>query len=424
MPDVDSTSEGHANESIGQAAQMPSYLSVAPLNEKQRPATRSPPRTDKRLSRADSDGYGLTPEKMRRVTYGSSVERDAVTKSSAVQHFGETVQQAADSVFVDFKLSGIPPLPTSVGHQQGQATSVASLQGAGQTQLLATPVLRQSPTIHPQTYALSTGITLPFPEAVVDPERPCASQSEWAPAGQTGLSVPTEPSPKRSNGAPTRVPEGRQSLVTEASSASRTKHPFVATPTLMPYVNIDDVVRTIEDAHLSAGPISGYLRTVRYMSLQPALSHLKAAQLVRAVLSLAKRALVSMTADIHMRASSAAESLGRRFLVIEAFHRFLKVTGDSNPRLRKVWNDLLANIPTTYDREPWGTWDKIRAFQHELSQNLSSALELYKNGSSPSEEEIINLKRKLFCMELSPRCFRSPIWDLWREDDREFSGAP
>ncbi|CDJ49754.1 hypothetical protein, conserved [Eimeria brunetti] len=424
MPDVDSTSEGHANESIGQAAHTPSYLSVAPSSEKQLQAARSPPRTGKRLSTGDSDGYGLSPEKMRRATYGSSVERDAVTKSSAVQHFGETVQQAADSVFVDSKLSGIPPLPTSVGHQQGQATPVTSLQSAGQTQPVATPALQQSPTIHPQTSAPSTGITLPSPEAVVDPERPCASQSEWAPAGQTGLSASKEASPKRSNGALTRVPEGRQSLVTGASSASRTKHPFVATPTLMSYVNIDDVVKRIDDSDLPAGPISGYLRTVRCMSRQETLNHLDAEELVRAVMSLAKRALLYMTTDIQIRAALASETLGRRFLVVEAFHRLLRVTGDSNPRLRQLWRDLLANIPTTYDREPCAACSLQQAFQHELSQSLSSALALYKNGSSPSEEEIIDLKRKLFCMKFSPRCFRSPTWNLWREDDREFSGAP
>ncbi|CDI84527.1 hypothetical protein, conserved [Eimeria acervulina] len=59
----------------------------------------------------------------------------------------------------------------------------------------------------------------------------------------------------------------------------------------------------------------------------------------------------------------------------------------------------------------------------DAKELLSAALELYKRGSSPSEDEVLSIKRKLFCLEFSPRCFLRESWEVWRQDDRNFPGG-
>ncbi|KAL8435751.1 hypothetical protein Efla_001672 [Eimeria flavescens] len=51
-----------------------------------------------------------------------------------------------------------------------------------------------------------------------------------------------------------------------------------------------------------------------------------------------------------------------------------------------------------------------------LTKRLAAATELYKAGRRPSDEEILHLMRKLFCLPGAPGRFKEKIWDAWRQD--------
>ncbi|CDJ30798.1 LOW QUALITY PROTEIN: uncharacterized protein EMH_0061280 [Eimeria mitis] len=411
MPPVVSTSRGHAGTYMLQGLQTPSDLSGASSREKWHRAAGQ--YRGQRISHGDSDGWGPSPSKVQRRSCDSSEQTGAVTgavtESSAEQRLAQAVQQTTGTPSADDKLLESQGVPTPFAHEKNLTASTGDIQGVQQTQFSVRSVLQQSPTTPPETStAPPTGSATRTVTALADSEEASASEGVWVPGGQSGSFASAGPAPNGSGEASA----GSAALAVvqmlsgpEGESGPR-KHPFVRVPVLMPYVRVADISDKTPERGTSGGPIAVILRDVRNLCLKPALHICEANELVSAAIT-----------------SIATESLGRRFLVFNVFHTVLKLTGDSKPRLMKLWQDLIANVPTVYAQPSRNISSKRHRFQHELSHQLSAALESYKNGSSPSEDEILDIKRKLFCMEFSPRCFLRESWNLWRQDDKEFRGA-
>ncbi|CDI81770.1 hypothetical protein, conserved [Eimeria praecox] len=200
-------------------------------------------------------------------------------------------------------------------------------------------------------------------------------------------------------------------------------HPFTRLPKLDPDVRLQDItVRALEewDKH---EPLILHLKVIRSLSLQASMSLSDAKEMVDAAQRLASRALFSMAAPVdRLRPSAAVESLGRRFLAFNAFYGVLHVMRGM-PELRKSWESMVASVPTTYAHRPRGAVDGKYGFYYRLARQMSEALELYKRGGAPTDKEVIEIKRKLFCMECSPRCFLGSSWAVWRGDDQASKSA-
>ncbi|CDJ34784.1 LOW QUALITY PROTEIN: uncharacterized protein EMH_0022170 [Eimeria mitis] len=400
------------------------WVSVAPSIE-QRLSGVGSMHKGKRIPQKYSDGWEPTAKKIGKPAYFGSVETAAEDQSSAVQRLRETAQQPA-ATSTGFRLVEFSAVPTNFSHQQGLAPSLVDLQGAQHVQLAAPAVVQPSPTIARQaSSSLSAASTTPTFETFRYPKEASVHQSVGVAAGQSGSLAPQGHSPHRSTEVSTRLVKLRTLLVPGASNSSSSKHPFVRAPMLMPDVRIEDVEDRIPESLISKDSSVFLLKAVRSLCLKPALDLREANELVRAAISLARRALASMTTPVDkVKPSVAAEALGRRFLVFDAFHRVLKLTGDIKDDLRGLWQALVTKVPTTYARPLRGIYNEDHVFYHTLSRQLSAALELYKNGSSPSEDEILDLKRKLFCTDFSPRGFLRQSWDVWRLDDINFTGTP
>ncbi|CDJ34786.1 LOW QUALITY PROTEIN: uncharacterized protein EMH_0022190 [Eimeria mitis] len=425
MPPVVSTSRGHAGTYMLQGLQTPSDLSGASTSEQGHRAAGQ--YRGQRISHGGSDGWGPSPSKVRRRSCDSSEQTGAVTGavtgSSAEQRLAQAVQQTTGTPSADGKLLESGAVPTPFAHEKNLTASTGDIQGVRQTQFSVRSGLQQSRTIPPETStAPPTGSATRTVAALADSEEASASESVWVPGGQSGSFATAGPAPNGSGEASAGLAALRSFLgQSDPRSPSTKKHPFVRVPTLSPHVRVSEIEERHPQPWSPDEPIYHILRDVRNLFLKPALSLREANQLVSGAIRLARRALSSMTSPVDFRASVAAEALGRRFLVFNAFHTVLKLTGGSKPYLSGLWRDLVAKVPTLYTRAPRGMFNDKHRFHHELSYQLSAALELYKSGSSPSEEEMLDIKRKLFCMEFSPHCFRRGCWDLWRHDDANFT---
>lgn len=83
------------------------------------------------------------------------------------------------------------------------------------------------------------------------------------------------------------------------------------------------------------------------------------------------------------------------------------------------WKKLSGKVPTRCVREEehWGT---AFAGRFALARRLSEALEQYKSGTAPSDTEVIDLKRRLFCTTDSPEIFKHPDGNLPLETPGDF----
>ncbi|CDJ28121.1 uncharacterized protein EMH_0038110 [Eimeria mitis] len=418
MPEVASTSREHTGEHSLQTIRTPGDLSGASSSEQQHQAVGSTQRRRRLFPQGDSDGWEPSPKKSGWLTHDSSVVAGAEGPRSAVHPLPEAGQQTPGTPSVGLNRIGFPAVFV---HQQGLAASTAYTKGSEQMQPVERPVLLRSTTISPDApSATPVGSSLPA-EVSGDSKQASVSHRVSVPATQSGSLASAGPSPKRSNEASLQLAAPQELSVSEVSNALGTKHPFVRTPTLLPCVAISDIEEDVPECWISGEPVVFLFRKARILSLKPALDLAEANELVRLAVSLAQRALSSMTTPMSdQRASVAAESLGRRFLVFDLFRKVLKLTQNAKPGLMRLWQNLVAEIPTDYERAGWGMYLDKHRFQHQLANQLSAALELYKSGSEPSETEVLDIKRKLFCMAFSPRQFLGDAWHPWREDDEQF----
>lgn len=114
-------------------------------------------------------------------------------------------------------------------------------------------------------------------------------------------------------------------------------------------------------------------------------------------------------------------ALGYRFLCFDLLVSALHVLGES-PR-GQWWDRLVREVPHTsnYAYEDPRKYP-LRAFNQELSRELSAALAILKTGRRPSKRTLVRLKRMLFCSAYSPPVFKSPRWEPFRVADREAGG--
>ncbi|CDJ32192.1 LOW QUALITY PROTEIN: uncharacterized protein EMH_0042570 [Eimeria mitis] len=219
------------------------------------------------------------------------------------------------------------------------------------------------------------------------------------------------------SGGPTEISSTAATVQPSYVGSEILVHPFVRLPTLNPDVRPEDIILDHWDDCGRYEPLINNLKVIRRISLQGMITLQEANQMVSAAQKLATRALFSMASSVDsMKPSGAAESLGRRFLVFNAFYAVLRVVGETE-ELRKLWDAMVASVPTRYSHIPRLPVEGKYGFYYTLAKQLSAALEMYKLGGEPADEEIIELKRKMFCMKFSPKCFLGPSWTPWRTDD-------
>ncbi|CDJ43115.1 hypothetical protein, conserved [Eimeria tenella] len=298
----------------------------------------------------------------------------------------------------------------------------ATHQSTGQQGML--PAKQVAPPNYPDSISVVPArCTFPVSQSEGSADHGASDQDQspatfQSPAASLGPLLP-------SNGEASTSAKTEQLLsMTPNKDDFRKVHPFVRLPVLAPGVKPR---KTLDISDLSMArnlPIVTHLKVVRDLFALPVLGLANANMLVTAVEELAIRAIALMTVSVsQLRPSNAVRALGRRFLVFNALHSAMRVLGN-NTQLEYLWREMLRVVPTEYSHEGPRTFCPKSEFQFTLAKELSSAMELYKTGKGPTEEQELKIKRALFCSAYSPGCFLETQWDQWRLDDEEFRGIP
>ncbi|CDJ60044.1 hypothetical protein, conserved [Eimeria maxima] len=397
MPEVPSTSKE------------PSEFSGVLRNEQQPHEAISKQHKGKRTRQGGYDILGESPNKVGRLSHHLSSETGALTEGRTLQGLTGGAQQTSGIRLTNSNVGLLSNVHTLIVHQEGLGTPLVDLRAVQQTRIVDQEGEHSSPTTRPDSSSAPKGTLYCFGDC----KQASVSQSVLVPL------LRSDPFGKQGHSSQTSGKSLASKALTKLLLPVVHKHPFVRQPVFMPNVKIEDIEVKVPQAWIADEPIAHVLRTIRRLCLKPALNHEDANELIHASITLAQRALSSMTTPVDLRASIAVAALGRRFLVFNAVYPAFKLMKGKKYALKKLWADLVDKVPTVYDRAPRGMTNAKHKFHHQLAEQLSDALEVYKSGSQPSEKKILDLKRKLFCHEFSPTCFLRESWNQWREDDEQ-----
>ncbi|CDJ37760.1 AGAP004734-PA, related [Eimeria tenella] len=119
------------------------------------------------------------------------------------------------------------------------------------------------------------------------------------------------------------------------------------------------------------------------------------------------------------RVANAVFALAHRFLILDSLLCAIEVLGPAMvPHL--WWDDLSRSIPSDVHPQHFRHHTESGWHLQELALRLSTAVTELKKGHRLRPKETVNLKRELFCDELSPAAFRKRKWNSWRNDDEDF----
>ncbi|CDI87880.1 hypothetical protein, conserved [Eimeria praecox] len=199
-------------------------------------------------------------------------------------------------------------------------------------------------------------------------------------------------------------------------------HPYVRLPVLQEGVVPPHI--QLSASNFAAGNGSSVHETllaIRCLLMKEALGQIDAAFLVGYVQELAiasaarARGAKRMSRPVH-----GVANIGQQFLVLDAIVSALHILGISPPSC--TWWEAFASCFDTnyrYD-EPGARTQYSGRVNIDLANRLLAAMSIYKTGTRPDLEEVVDLKRILFFSSYSPSGFRTPRWDPWRSDHLSF----
>ncbi|KAL8429971.1 hypothetical protein ACSSS7_006243 [Eimeria intestinalis] len=196
-------------------------------------------------------------------------------------------------------------------------------------------------------------------------------------------------------------------------------HPWVRVPSMKPGVTAPQFRPQLMN---SLQPRSNHvyiLANLRALLRQPMLEQSDADKLREEAELLANYAIHRMTAPPKWdRPHDAVEVVGRRFVVFYMVHMTSRALGQAW-QMEGWWKDFAKAIPTSCSyvqkREIWfpGVERSVN-----LAKRISAAVDLYKDGSAPSDDEVIHILWELFCSPRTSRKLKKRTWDFMRNEEQ------
>ncbi|CDJ37907.1 hypothetical protein, conserved [Eimeria tenella] len=120
------------------------------------------------------------------------------------------------------------------------------------------------------------------------------------------------------------------------------------------------------------------------------------------------------------RPAVAVSVLGKDFLAMDFIISAIQLFGEAM-ELSSWWERFVGGFRTNYYFHGGGSVrPRVRNYNTQLANRLLSAIRIYKQGLRPSLEEVIALKRMLFCSPSAPKPFTEYSYDAWRHDEEIF----
>lgn len=111
--------------------------------------------------------------------------------------------------------------------------------------------------------------------------------------------------------------------------------------------------------------------------------------------------------------------LARQFLVADTLWGICEVVGEAMNK-ETWWTEFMTRLLSSSQFVSTGVQRSNSRLP--LVRRLIAALEIYRKGERPDAEEVVHLKREIFCRSSVHKQFRRACWDAWRQDDWDFQG--
>ncbi|KAL8440887.1 hypothetical protein Emag_007644 [Eimeria magna] len=121
--------------------------------------------------------------------------------------------------------------------------------------------------------------------------------------------------------------------------------------------------------------------------------------------------------------SHLLRQMGLYFIILDAVVSARQILG---PKMvpERWWPSFVASIPTESYLPESPTLPRIaERYTYQLIKRLRPALKLLMAGIRPSVEDVVSIKRLLFCSQKSLAYFKGARWNAWRDDERKFCEA-
>ncbi|CDJ32514.1 uncharacterized protein EMH_0044900 [Eimeria mitis] len=196
------------------------------------------------------------------------------------------------------------------------------------------------------------------------------------------------------------------------------KHPYVRLPALakdvvVKHVDVDNLFNPMRMKEQFHPP----LVKLRKLFSKDVLSQDDADAVVRAIEELVGSAWYQARKSFRRRPVHAAETCGQHFLIFDALVSAFELLGDSM-ELPLWWGRFVA----AFDGDPSARLppvsDHAGGVRRRMIRRIQNALDIYKTGRRPLLQEVIALKKLLFCSSATPGSFNDKQWDPWREDGK------
>ncbi|CDJ47152.1 hypothetical protein EBH_0014900 [Eimeria brunetti] len=221
------------------------------------------------------------------------------------------------------------------------------------------------------------------------------------------------------NSTPGQLPSSKE----VTTPRSPTEHPFYNTPVLEPGA----VAKPFSLLHARrVGPRADTLGfALRFMHSLIVRDTLYSVDLNAFVGKM--EALAGYLLHFHMKPvlgkfpQECCKVLGLRYLVLDTLFVGSTILAETGQDC-SWWAELVENVPNRVDLSSNKSYGDQYQANVYLATELSKAIQQLKQGTRPSREKTILLKRLMFCKVTSPPYFKRREWDLWRADDHNYGG--
>ncbi|KAL8442427.1 hypothetical protein Emag_006465 [Eimeria magna] len=199
------------------------------------------------------------------------------------------------------------------------------------------------------------------------------------------------------------------------------KHPFYRLPETPVSLSLPALKYESGLGFESAGSLPRMLNSLQKFLAKTSLTKEEALALQKQAEELFHHAQHSMTDPIGgTMASKFDVPMSKRFLAADLLWSVCKVLG---PSMKKEhwWNQLMDKMLA--DPHHWPPADRRRTARGQHVNRLLAAFRLYRAGERPAAQEVVEIKRAIFCGSKAPYFFRKRAWDSWRNLEDQYAAA-
>lgn len=263
----------------------------------------------------------------------------------------------------------------------------------------------------------------PESSAIFPPEPPVTSSLEEKPSTSTGIVSEQVKTPTGDVFPPDEKPSTSAAAIQEPHQPltqpefGQKVHAYYRLPSVQPGIpHISFIQRRCFDVRRASKNAVNTLRLMRLLFSKEVLNEEDMLTLARLTEDIVAHGIMHESSPLPTRgAARLSELLSRQLIILDAVLCSLHLFKEE-PHSSFLWTSLLKALPPFDTPSLESSVSAHGATYGEFLWQLGSMLSIYKQGIRPTMNDVIEVKRNIFC-KIAPHNFGRSHWDEWRRDD-------